>query len=107
MALADLRELRGGEGIHRLERDEPAPQALQLAHGARALVVIVVITEIERCRIGERLIVGQPELGADLLLEQAQRTGRALLLDRELRSLATQLGETLARLGEPLLGLAA
>src|SRR5206468_10176974 len=47
------------------------------------------------------------ELGADLLLQQSQRAGRALFLDRELAALAAQLGEAFACFRKALLGFAA
>ena len=107
VTLPDLRELGRGERVHRLERDQPATKALQRGDRARSLLFIGFALECDARGIRKRLIVGQTELGADLLLQKAQRPGSALLFHRELSTLAADLGEPLARARETLLRLPA
>src|SRR5439155_206385 len=81
-------ELGRGERIHGLERDESATQPRERGERAAAIFLIAFVLELEGGRVGQRLILGQAELGAHLLLEQAQCSGGALLLDREFAALA-------------------
>src|SRR5437867_2205548 len=103
MTLADLRELARGKRVHRFERDEPSPKALESGDGARLLPFIGLLIERDARRIGKRLVLRQAELCAHLLLEEAQRSGGALLFNRELSALPAKLREALARFAQALL----
>src|SRR5207244_8122401 len=107
VALADLAELGRGERVHRLERHEPAAQSLQRGERARLLLLLRLPVQRDRRRIRQRLVLGETELGADLLLEQPQPTRGARLLDGGLAPLATQPRPTRARRRPPLLLLPA
>ena len=58
VALTDLGELRGGERVHRLEGDEPPPEALEGGDRARLLLFIRLVVERDARRVRERLVFG-------------------------------------------------
>ena len=103
MTLPDLDELGRRERVYRLERDEAPPEALESGDRAHLLLFIRLVVERDARRIRQRLVLWKAELRANLLLEQAQRTGGALFLDGELPTLPAELREPLARFRETLL----
>ncbi len=78
MALAHLAELDRGERIHRLERDELAPQTLQVAERVGFLGLGPLVIDLDGLRIRQRLVIGEPEL---LLRRREAGLGVALLID--------------------------